>query len=98
VTANNSLLGGIGSQITLSGAGNLTGVNDPGLGALANNGGPTQTMELSATSPALDVGPATVPTFAGNGFDQRGTGFARVVNGRVDIGAFERALVGLFTG
>jgi CSLREA domain-containing protein len=97
ITANNSLFGGL-TGITLSGAGNLTGVNDPGLGALANNGGPTLTMALSATSPALDVGPATVPAFAGNGFDQRGTGFARVVNGRVDIGAFERELEGLFTG
>ena len=98
VTANDSLLGGIGTSVIVSGARNLTGVNTPGLGALADNGGPTQTMALTATSPALDVGPATVPTFAGNGFDQRGTGFARVVNGRVDIGAFERELEGLFTG
>jgi uncharacterized protein (TIGR03437 family) len=57
---------------------------DPQLGALANNGGPTQTMLPSGNSPALGAGnpgglqPAT---------DQRGTGFLRVVHGVIDIGA-----------
>jgi hypothetical protein len=42
-----------------------------------------------------------VPSFAGNEFDQRGTGFARVSGGRVDVGAFElqiAELIVLFTG
>jgi hypothetical protein len=56
------------------------------------------TMKLLTGSPALDAGPASVPSFAGNSFDQRGAGFPRVVNGRVDIGAYEAELEGLFTG
>jgi hypothetical protein len=98
VTADHSLFGGVGSNITVSGAGNQTGVNNPGLGALANNGGPTLTMALLTGSPALDAGPAAVDTFAGNTFDQRGAGHPRVVNGVVDIGAYELELIGLFTG
>jgi hypothetical protein len=61
----------------------------PGLLALADNGGPTQTMALDSTSIAIDAGPDPVATFTGNGFDQRGTPYARVFNGTVDIGAFE---------
>jgi hypothetical protein len=38
---------------------------------------------------AIDAGPNPVATIPGNAFDQRGTGFARVVGGRVDAGAFE---------
>ena len=61
----------------------------PGLLALANNGGPTKTMALASGSPAIDAGPNPVATFTGNGFDQRGTPYVRVSNGRADIGAFE---------
>jgi hypothetical protein len=61
----------------------------PGVGALASNGGPTRTMALLVGSAAIDSGPNPVVAFLGNTFDQRGTGFARVVNGAVDIGAFE---------
>jgi hypothetical protein len=63
----------------------LLGVN-PLLGSLQNNGGPTPTMALLSGSPAIDAGD---PNFTGPAYDQRGPGFARVVNGRVDIGAFE---------
>jgi hypothetical protein len=81
--------GSIDPNITLTdGGGNLFGV-DPALAALASNGGPTQTMALNAGSPAINTGPAGVPSFPGNEFDQRGPGYARVVAGRVDIGAFE---------
>ena len=63
-------------------AGNIIGT-DPQLGALANNGGPTQTHLPAATSPVINAGdPAFVPPPA---TDQRG--FARVIGGRVDMGA-----------
>ena len=71
--------------------GNLTGV-DPQLAALANNGGPTQTLALMSPvngppSPAIDAGNNT----GAPAFDQRG--FTRIVNGTIDIGAFENQLV-----
>ena len=60
---------------------------DPLLGPLQNNGGPTFTHALLPGSPAIDAGDAnfTPPPF----FDQRGPGFDRVVNGRIDKGSFE---------
>jgi len=65
---------------------------DPVLGPLQDNGGPTFTQALLTGSPAIDKG---YPNFDPNNFnppmiyDQRGSGFNRVVNGRIDIGAFE---------
>jgi predicted outer membrane repeat protein len=68
-------------------ANNITG-KDPMLAPLANNGGPTQTMGLLPISAAINAGSnALVPS--GVTTDQRGPGFARIVNGVVDIGAFE---------
>ena len=59
---------------------------DPLLAPLNNYGGPTQTMALLPGSPAIDAGNNDlVPT--GITTDQRG--FLRIVNGTVDIGAFE---------
>lgn len=58
---------------------------DPGLAALADNGGPTQTHALLDSSPALDGGD---PAFAAPpATDQRG--LPRIV-GTIDKGAFER--------
>ena len=55
------------------------------LGPLADNGGPTQTHALLPGSPAIDAGDNTdAPEW-----DQRGIGFPRIVNGTIDIGAFE---------
>jgi len=67
--------------------GNSLFSTNPQLGALASNGGPTQTMLPLAGSPAINAGDLAY----GFGFttDQRGSGFARIVNGRVDIGAVE---------
>jgi predicted outer membrane repeat protein len=87
-TATNSLIGEVDSRITVNGTNNVTTTN-PMLGVLANNGGPTKTMALLSGSPAIDAGPNPVATFTGNEFDQRGPGYARIVGGLVDIGAFE---------
>ena len=56
------------------------------LGPLQHNGGPTLTHALLPGSLAIDAGD---PNFTGASFDQRGPGFARVVDGRIDIGSFE---------
>lgn len=98
VESQNSLIGTIGTAVTLTDLGGTIRSTNPGLAALANNGGPTQTMKLLTGSAALDTGPETVATFTGSAFDQRGTGHPRVINGRVDIGAYEAELEGLFTG
>ena len=60
---------------------------EPMLGPLQGNGGLTPTHELLPGSPAIDAGDPnfTPPPF----FDQRGPGFNRVVNGRIDKGSFE---------
>jgi len=74
------------------GGGVLTGPGDqintnPLLGPLQDNGGPTFTHALLPHSPAIDAGDPnfTPPPF----FDQRGPGFWRVRNGRIDAGSFE---------
>src|SRR5262249_37635873 len=80
--------GGISGTIDLLG----TAINplDPKLGALANNGGPTLTHALLASSPAIDGG----DTDGAPATDQRGVSRPRDgdFNGTriVDIGAFER--------
>jgi hypothetical protein len=67
-----------------SGGSNLIG-GDPKLGPLQDNGGPTLTMALLPGSPAIDSGDnANAPDW-----DQRGPGYPRIVNGTIDIGAFE---------
>jgi predicted outer membrane repeat protein len=60
---------------------------DPVLGPLQDNGGPTLTHALLPGSPAIDTGDPnfTPPPY----YDQRGPGFDRVVNGRIDVGSFE---------
>ncbi len=63
-----------------------TVMGDPLLLPLANNGGPTQTHAFRDGSPAFGAGNNIVGDFAN---DQRGAGFARAVNGAVDIGAYE---------
>jgi len=60
---------------------------EPLLGPLQDNGGLTMTHELLAGSPAINAGD---PNFVGPpDYDQRGPGFDRVRNGRIDVGSFE---------
>ncbi|MCX7557573.1 right-handed parallel beta-helix repeat-containing protein [Xanthomonadaceae bacterium JHOS43] len=85
------------SLLVIAGAANLVGdaenitlpgdtlAADPLLGALANNGGPTQTHALGAGSPAIDAG-NNVAMLA---TDQRGGVYSRVMGAAADIGAFE---------
>jgi hypothetical protein len=93
VTSNGHNLLGVTTEASgFSGPGDKLGAN-PMLAALANNGGPTQTMELLAGSGAIDAGVA-----AGASFDQRGLprtfndpGVANApTSDGTDIGAFER--------
>ena len=92
VTSNGHNLLGVTTEATgFTGTGDLTGAN-ANLAALADNGGPTQTMEPQTGSDAIDAGVA-----AGASFDQRGE--ARTVDDPgvsneatsdgTDIGAFE---------
>ncbi|MBL8134457.1 MAG: CSLREA domain-containing protein [Anaerolineae bacterium] len=72
---------------------------NPQLGALADNGGPTQTMALLIGSPALDSGiNGSAVDHAGVTLstDQRGAGFPRIFGGLVDIGAFEAETAPLY--
>ncbi len=64
---------------------------DPMLGPLADNGGPTLTHALLPGSPAINTGDPAAMAGVGDTpeFDQRGVGFPRVLDGRLDIGAFE---------
>ncbi|HMG33209.1 MAG TPA: choice-of-anchor Q domain-containing protein [Blastocatellia bacterium] len=92
ITSNGHNLLGVATDATgFTGPGDQTGAN-PMLMALADNGGPTQTMALTTGSPAIDAGVA-----AGAMFDQRGrfrTFDDPAVNNAAtsdgtDIGAFE---------
>ena len=60
-------------------------VSNPAIGPLANNGGPTNTHALGATSPA--IGAASSAANRCTGTDQRG--IARPQGAACDIGAFE---------
>jgi hypothetical protein len=70
--------------------GTIVSTDDPQLGPLGANGGPTWTHALVGDSPAVDQGinPLSLSV------DQRGSAFVRVAAGVPDIGAFERQTVG----
>ena len=83
-----------GNQIGSASAGTVI---NAGLGPLANNDGPTETIALLAGSPAIDAGSNALAIDPGTQqalpSDQRGPGYARIINGTVDIGAFEYGAV-----
>ncbi|MEH2128073.1 DUF4347 domain-containing protein [Nostoc sp.] len=87
---NNLIANNTGSTgfTTSTFVGTSTSPIDPKIGPLQNNGGATFTHALLVGSPTIDAGnnsliPASVTT------DQRGTGFNRISDDRVDIGAYE---------
>lgn len=85
---DHSLVKDAGAATLTDNGGNVF-ATDPLLGPLQNNGGPTLTRLPLTGSPLIDAGD---PAFTGPpNTDQRGTGFARIVNGVVDIGATEYA-------
>lgn len=86
INAIYSLVEAPGDAINGTNVNNLFGV-DPILGPLANNGGPTQTHSLLPRSPAINAGNPLIPDPPPT--DQRGPGFVRIFNGRVDLGSFE---------
>src|SRR5262249_22664693 len=78
-----------GHNLSSDDSGNLSAPGDmpntdPRLGSLQENGGPTPTMALLPGSPGIDAGALT-----DSEWDQRGPGYARLVNGATDIGAYE---------
>lgn len=87
VVANNSD-SGFSNGVNNDRVGSAAAPLDPALGPLQDNGGPTQTMALLGTSPAIDAGndavlgaPLSLTT------DQRA--FPRKIGTHVDIGAVE---------
>ncbi|MGP0066466.1 MAG: choice-of-anchor Q domain-containing protein [Isosphaeraceae bacterium] len=91
-TSVNNLFGAGGSGGLGAYNGNLINVTSPDLGTLANNGGPTLTIALTAGSPAIDAGANTLIGQTVPATDQRGAlrGSAGLDAGaNVDIGAYE---------
>jgi hypothetical protein len=97
---NNNLISSLaGTKGTLGTGTDI--VANPLLSPLQNNGRPTQTHALLPGSPAINAGDnSLVPldtndldgdenTIEAIPFDQRGTGFSRIIGGTVDIGALE---------
>lgn len=86
----------IGTDSIVNGAGNLIQTNvdcpgvvftsDPQLGPLQNNTGPTPTMAIASTSPAIN---SADPNTSLNS-DQRGIERPQPLDGGFDIGAYER--------
>jgi hypothetical protein len=93
ISNNGGTITSLGYNIASDNGGDvLTGPGDqintnPMLGPLQDNGGPTFTHALLPGSAAINAGDPsfTPPPF----FDQRGPGFNRVANGRIDKGSFE---------
>lgn len=86
----------LGGQVIVTGSNNLirhqnlfqsiaVSSDDPMLGTLTTNGGPTRTHALLEGSPAIGQGSNVLNLVN----DQRGDSYARVVGTTIDIGAFE---------
>ena len=62
---------------------------DPLLSSLGYYGGPTETLALLPGSPAIDAGSNALASVSGNALTTDQRGLPRIVNGTVDMGAFE---------
>jgi hypothetical protein len=102
-TAGGNCALGTGASAFSDGGGNLRWpssdtscigtLGDPKLSALANNGGPTQTMALQSTSAAIGAGVnANCPLG-----DQRGMDRPQPTGGKCDSGAYERGSAFMLT-
>jgi hypothetical protein len=106
--SNHNLIGIVGDAIGFTTTGpyaSLIGTGnspvDPKLGSLADNGGPSDTMALLPGSPAIDAGDNSPPPGPDGPIastpatDQRG--LPRILNGTVDLGAYEFSRVAAST-
>jgi predicted outer membrane repeat protein len=86
--ANFSAIGSATGFTLAAGGNNLPFGANLKLAPLASNGGPTQTFAILAGSPLINAGSnAAIPGALTT--DQRGQNYPRIVDGTVDIGAFE---------
>ncbi|MEX2168718.1 MAG: choice-of-anchor Q domain-containing protein [Pirellulales bacterium] len=98
VSVRYSLIGDDSGAAITDNGGNVIGTFgspiNPMLGPLGFNGGPTMTHALLIGSPAFNAGDPTAMAGVGDvpQFDQRGAAYSRVVEGRIDIGAFEASV------
>jgi hypothetical protein len=86
-----NLVGDVAGCPLAGGSGDVIG-QDPFLGPLQDNGGPTFTQALLAGSPAIDAGDPAGCTNANGALltrDQRGAARARAGDTRCDIGSYE---------
>lgn len=89
VSRGDNLIGSGNATGAFNQAGDQINVTAPGLGPLANNGGPTSTHALITNSPAIDAVTGTCPTTS----DQRGVSRPQdgdaIPGALCDIGSFE---------
>jgi hypothetical protein len=97
-SVDDNFIGWNNGGASVTGAGSTVGPHtsepyDPAFvaGGPVYNGGYGDTVALQSTSGALGAGDPSAAIAAGLTTDQRGTGFARIVGGKVDMGAFETA-------
>ena len=85
--AHNCIIETEDTVIIIDAANNLT--DDPGLSALANNGGPTKTHAFNDpdTSPCVNNGTNILSL----SYDQRGPGYPRDQRDNIDIGSYEQS-------
>ncbi|MCU0705825.1 MAG: hypothetical protein MUF18_17800, partial [Fimbriiglobus sp.] len=92
-SGSTSASGGNNIIRSTSGVSGLTGTltADPVLGSLTNNGGPTPTMAIGTSSPAVNAG--SNAALGGLSKDQRNMTVGRIDGTAVDIGAYELDII-----